>query len=356
MKKIIAVLVCFALLASGVLVLAGCGKQEKADPADNGNTGGEVVGGWTKADSPVITEEFTKVFDKATETLTGVEYVPVAYLASQVVAGTNHRVLCRATATVPGAETGYAIVTVYEDLQGGAEITAIADCDAQENIVGGVDGGWAAPDSPAVTEEAAQALTKACETLTGAEYTPVALLAAQVVAGMNYRILCESRATVPNAETQYVIVTVYADLQGNAEITDTAAFAAGQQTGLPNPREEYGSDMGSLSAAQEAVGFTLTLPGSIVPENYVVISGDTLEVDFDGGYIRKAMGNEDISGDYNEYDAIKTETADGKDVTLKGNGGKVMLAVWTDGGYTYCAGVADGMAEADMLSLVTAIK
>lgn len=223
MKKWMAIVVCFALLASGVLAFAGCGKQgtkdgEPVEPA--------VVGGWTKADSPAITEDFKNVFDKATRTLTGVEYVPAAYLASQVVAGMNHRVLCKATATVPDAVTTYAIVTVYEDLNGGAQITDIADCDAQANILA-VDGGWSEPDSPAVSEEALQALTKACETLTGAEYAPVALLATQVVAGMNYRILCESTPTVPNAETEYVIVTVYADLQGNAEITDTASFVSG---------------------------------------------------------------------------------------------------------------------------------
>ena len=351
MKKIIAVIVCFALLAAGVAVFAGCGKQK----TETGTTDGEIVGGWTKAESPVITEDFRNVFDKATQTLVGVEYVPVAYLSSQVVAGMNHCVLCKATATVPDAQTTYAIVTVYEDLKGGAEITDVAECDAQANIaVGDVNGGWSEPESPAVPEEALQALTKACETLTGMEYTPVALLATQVVAGMNYRLLCEAKATVPDAETKYVIVTVYADLQGNAEITDTAEF--GSLDRIADTKAEYGSDMESLEAAQEAVGFTLTVPGSITPENYVVINDVTLELDFDGGYIRKAQGSEDISGDFNAYDMVKTETADGKEVTLKGNANKVMLAVWTEGDYTYCVSVADGMAEADVLSLVSEIK
>ena len=39
---------------------------------------GEIVGGWTRAESPVITNEFKKVFNKATEGLTGVSYTPVA--------------------------------------------------------------------------------------------------------------------------------------------------------------------------------------------------------------------------------------------------------------------------------------
>ena len=75
-----------------------------------------------------------------------------------------------------------------------------------------------------MTDDAKTAFEKACETLTGADYTPVALLATQIVAGTNYRIICESRPAVPIPECGYVIVTVYADLEGNAEITDTIEF------------------------------------------------------------------------------------------------------------------------------------
>ena len=137
MKKLIAVFVCFALLVSGIAVLAGCGKQKgkKEDPTENGITGGEIAGGWTKADSPAITEDFRKVFDNATQALTGMQYIPVAYLASQVVAGTNHRVLCKATATVPDAATTYAIVTVYEDLNGNAEITEVVNSEDRKSVV-----------------------------------------------------------------------------------------------------------------------------------------------------------------------------------------------------------------------------
>ena len=85
-------------------------------------------------------------------------------------------------------------------------------------------GGWTETEVPEMTDEAKAALEKACETLTGAEYTPVALLATQVVAGTNYRILCESRASVQSSEAGYVIVTVYADPEGHAELTGTFEF------------------------------------------------------------------------------------------------------------------------------------
>ena len=48
--------------------------------------------------------------------------------------------------------------------------------------------------------------------------SPVALLSTQLVAGMNYCILCQITPVVPNPEPSWALVYIYADLQGNAEI------------------------------------------------------------------------------------------------------------------------------------------
>ena len=224
MKKIISLLICLTLIGTSVFALSACSKQNKENENSTG-TQSEEVGGWTKADSPVITEDFKKIFDKALSNLDGVDFTPVAYLASQVVGGINHCVLCKATPVTPNAKTTYAIVYISEDLEGNARITEIvsSNADAQSTDVD-ITGGWAETETPEMTDEAKTALEKACEALTGAEYKPVALLATQVVAGTNYRIICESRPAVPIPECGYVIVTVYADLDGNAEITDTIEF------------------------------------------------------------------------------------------------------------------------------------
>ena len=219
MKKAVSFILCLSLIAACILVFASCGKPNNDNTTAAGTeSGGEIAGGWARADSPVITDDFRKVFDKAVAEF-DVDYTPVAYLASQIVAGTNHCVLCKAMSKT------YVIVYIYEDLQGNAEVTDIVSSsgDAQ-STEGNIVGGWAEPESPEMTDDAKKALEKACEMLTGAAYTPVALLATQVVAGMNYRIICESRPAVPVPDCEYVIVTVYADLQGNAEITDTIEF------------------------------------------------------------------------------------------------------------------------------------
>ena len=64
---------------------------------------------------------------QATEGFVGVDYVPVALLSTQTVAGTNYRILCEATTVYPGAEMHYAVVNVYESLEGNANIISVTD-------------------------------------------------------------------------------------------------------------------------------------------------------------------------------------------------------------------------------------
>lgn len=45
-------------------------------------------------------------------------------------------------------------------------------------------------------------------------------MASQLVAGMNYCILCQVVPEDPDAEIKWELVYIYADLQGNAEITN----------------------------------------------------------------------------------------------------------------------------------------
>ena len=107
------------ILAALLMISAACA----AEP---------LAGGWTPSVDPALTEELKALFEKGTETLTGADYVPVAYLGSQVVAGTNHAFLCQAVTAYPGSlETApaYAMVYLYEDLSGNVSILSIGDFD-----------------------------------------------------------------------------------------------------------------------------------------------------------------------------------------------------------------------------------
>ena len=85
-------------------------------------------------------------------------------------------------------------------------------------------GGWqlVSQEEGKLPEDAQAAFDKAQEKLVGASYKPVALLATQVVAGTNYCILCEIAPVVPNPVSHFALVYIYADLKGNAAITNVA--------------------------------------------------------------------------------------------------------------------------------------
>ncbi len=111
MKKLIALLLACLMLAGTAAAAEG------------------LTGGWTPSADPQVNEELKALFDMGMEGLLGVSYTPVAYLGSQVVAGTNHAFLCQATVIYPDAQPAYVIVYLYEDLQGNVSILNIADFD-----------------------------------------------------------------------------------------------------------------------------------------------------------------------------------------------------------------------------------
>ena len=206
MYKLITMILCMSL----ILCLTACAKAPAAKKA---------AGGWSDGESPVITDEQKAVFDKAMNSLVGVDYIPIAYLGSQVVAGRNHRFLCRARVVYPDAPETYVIVEIYEDLDGNANVTEITSFDAETGISDALMGSWTAAESPAITEEVKAVFDKAA----GKDdtYTPVALAATQLVAGTNYCIACRT-------QDGYALVYIYADLESGAQITDVKLPAAAE--------------------------------------------------------------------------------------------------------------------------------
>ena len=99
-------------------------------------------------------------------------------------------------------------------------------------------GGWyiVPHEAEELPEDAQAAFEKATKDLDGAEYTPVALMATQVVAGVNYCILCQITPAVPDAEPAWALVYIYADLQGNAKITNVYELYIAQHS-TPKPQQ-----------------------------------------------------------------------------------------------------------------------
>lgn len=110
----------------------------------------------------------------------------------------------------------------------------------------------------------------------------------------------------------------------------------------------------TLDAAEEMAGFDLTLPKTA--DELEAVENEMIQAFYgeDGSdmLIRKAIGSEDISGDYNEY--AQVETVDS--VTLKGADGQFSLALWTDDEYTYSISVGSALSQTDMMALVDGVK
>ena len=226
-----------ALLAALMIVtLCACGKkaveeqpqpQEEVAAVEENQTlaVASEVGAWTVPDSSEMTDELLTLFAKASDGLVGAEHIPVAHIGKQVVSGLNHAFICRERIISPGTPETYSLVYIYEDMNGNTEIKDIVNTGV-ETWISDAMGGWSQAESPVITDELEALLEKAFESLLGADYRPVALLSTQLVAGMNYCVLCEQSIVYTGAEPEYVFVYMYVDLDGEPQITDIVHFAA----------------------------------------------------------------------------------------------------------------------------------
>lgn len=68
-----------------------------------------------------------KAYEKAMDDFAGDSFEVIAYLGSQVVAGTNYCYLCREASDESDPLTSFVLLSVYEDLNGNAEVTDVKD-------------------------------------------------------------------------------------------------------------------------------------------------------------------------------------------------------------------------------------
>ena len=116
----------------------------------------------------------------------------------------------------------------------------------------------------------------------------------------------------------------------------------------------------SLQELSGLVGFEVrgdfTLPFAVDETEYLAYGADLAQVTYTGGgqtaTYRQSAGEGDNSGDYTLYPSSAELDLDGLAVTLKGEGGAYVLAVWTDGRYSYSVALSTGIAEAEWAALL----
>lgn len=98
---------------------------------------------------------------------------------------------------------------------------------SEEQPAEAVSGGWELNNqskAAELPEEVQKAFDKATEEMTGSTLEPAAYVGEQVVAGKNYMILCKATSATEKPDTSYQMAVIYADLNGDAELTSQIDF------------------------------------------------------------------------------------------------------------------------------------
>lgn len=111
---------------------------------------------------------------------------------------------------------------------------------------------------------------------------------------------------------------------------------------VTNPVPEI-KTLSSLAELSQAVGFPVEalphLPFTPTEESYTAYWSELAQVTYSDGtqtaVFRKSAGTEDNSGDYTVYETALQLELEGYTVTLKGDAGGYVLAVWSKDGYAY---------------------
>lgn len=160
-------------------------------------------------------------------------------------------------------------------------------------------------------------------------------------------------------------------------IIGAMSFALWNQSGMGQGNEEepgveatYGGiiEQENREALEQAVGFSVpelaNLPFDVTEISYLSYWNEMAEIEYCGEaqniFFRKAAltqesGDEDISGDYSEYEHEKQITIKGLQITIKGNGENVSLAIWQDEAYAYSIMGTDGITQGEMEQLIESI-
>lgn len=115
----------------------------------------------------------------------------------------------------------------------------------------------------------------------------------------------------------------------------------------------------SLAELSRLVGFEVeegfALPFEPEETTYCSYWNELAQIQYSGAgqtaTYRQSAGTEDNSGDYTAYGDVAGLAAGGLTVTLKG-GGAYVLAVWTDGSFSYSLGLSQGVAAEEWLALL----
>ena len=166
-----------------------------------------MVGSWN-VDVTVgkLPQKVATAFASLSETLLGAEYTPIAYLGSQVVNGVNHAVLAEQL-VITGKDTKNVVVIIFNEKPGSMDPLTLVSIDRVVES-GAPMGGTKVDVKTELSAEDKAVFEKGMGGFVGSKVEPFALLATQVVKGVDYIFAAEVTPVVENPTKKVALVTV----------------------------------------------------------------------------------------------------------------------------------------------------
>lgn len=253
----------------------------------------------------------------------------------------------------------------YADVTNDAEYAEAVRWASGEGLVDGYENGNFGPEDPLTREQLAVILYRYAQNndqgFTGNWAFSLGYADASEISEFAYEAVCWMTMK---------------DIMGAAEGNLFAPKAEVTHEDANQVLEHYFNSMGSteipnpfilcdtMDEAAQIAGFSMTLPSGVPDgiDNSVIraVKSNMIEVIYQGDQeqisVRKAVGTEDISGDFTTYSDVNVEDVNGRSVTLKGSNGKIMVATWTDGGYTYAVRTETGLEHDVIAGMVSSVQ
>lgn len=169
-----------------------------------------------------------------------------------------------------------------------------------------------------------------------------------------------TKKQISNRWMKYIAVAACAGIVLTPATTQTEPATTEESVQIPNPF----IPCATLQAAVDIAGFSLDAPDAYGVYDHTVIQaieGKMIEVIYEdtseteGLRIRKGVGTDSISGDYNCYDSEETQTIAGVSVSIRKNGDLIFVAEWTDGGYAHSITSENGLTADELETLVSEV-
>ena len=208
-------------------ILTGCGIS--AAPADTNAATVQptieptaepeaVTGGWTVNEGALPIEENPEVLDMYNSLPVKEDYEPIALLGTQVVDGTNYSILVKRLASAPDAAPPFGIMTIYQDLDGNADIVSVTSIHGLDDSKITFTEDW----NTETTDDALTAMNafgNATAEVTDVNYEPIAYVGQfDKETSTQYYFVCRVAPVKPDAVSHIALVVIIQTGDGNAEI------------------------------------------------------------------------------------------------------------------------------------------